>query len=183
MSKITFEILHEFLTYDPFTGNMYWKFRDRKWFESDRIWKSWNSKHAGKEAFTAIIKDSGYNQGTILGEKVLKHRVIWFMMFGYWPIEVDHQNGERTNNKLLNLRDVTASENNKNKLQQSNNTTGVTGVHFNKNAKKYQVRITDQYGKHIHVGYYSDFDEAVQVRKLKEIEHGYHANHGRLRNA
>jgi hypothetical protein len=37
----------------PPTATLMWKRRDRRWFTSDRIWRSCNTNHAGKLAFTA----------------------------------------------------------------------------------------------------------------------------------
>jgi hypothetical protein len=64
---LTQTVVRELLAYDPATGTLTWKRRDRRWFSSDRIWRSWNTKHAGKIAFTAR-DTSGYLTGRIFGK-------------------------------------------------------------------------------------------------------------------
>ena len=49
---ITQEIIRKLLDYDPETGKLTWRARDRKWFKSDRDCNAWNAKLSGKEAFT-----------------------------------------------------------------------------------------------------------------------------------
>jgi len=73
--NITPEIVREFFVYDIFTGKLYWKYRDRKWFKSDGPYKTWNKRFAGKEAFTSIDAN-GYRHGTLFGRPQYAHRII-----------------------------------------------------------------------------------------------------------
>ena len=78
---------------------------------------------------------------------------------------VDHIDRNRTNNKLLNLRWTTSSENNQNKSKRSDNTTGVPGVRFDK--MKWCARITLN-GKQKHLGYFINIEDAITARKNAE---------------
>ena len=73
---ITQEIVKEFLDYDPDTGKLWWRNRARRWFSSDKQFKTWNSRYGGKEAFTAL-NSSDYYHGHILNKQYKAHRIIW----------------------------------------------------------------------------------------------------------
>ena len=82
-------------------------------------------------------------------------------------IEVDHINHNRLDNRKSNLRIVTRQENMYNKSEYKNNTSGVKGVKWNKDRQKWQVQINHN-KKRIHLGLYSDLEEAKQVRLKAE---------------
>lgn len=77
---------------------------------------------------------------------------------------VDHRDGNRTNNKVNNLRYATDSENQHNKSMQSNNTSGVTGINFDKRNQKWYARITIN-SKTKFIGYFKTKEEATLARK------------------
>jgi hypothetical protein len=111
MIELTQDIVRELLDYDPEMGALTWKRRDRRWFSSDGIWKSWNSQHAGKLAFTAY-DTSGYLSGLILGRAYKAHRIIFLWVTGRWPDpEVDHDNHIRDDNRWVNLLEKTHRRN------------------------------------------------------------------------
>ena len=93
------------------------------------------------------------------------------------PGEIDHIDGDGTNNRLDNLREVSHKNNQKNMKRLSNNTTGCTGVVWLKYRKMWEARI--YVGKKIiGLGSYKNFEDAVSARKRGEAEHGFHPNHG-----
>lgn len=109
------------------------------------------------------------------GRKLYVHRVVWELAYGPIPdgMCIDHIDGDRSNNRLSNLRLVTLSVNQRNAKIPSNNKMGIVGVYpF---AKGFVVRIASTK----HVGYFTDFFEACCARKSAELRHGYHENHGR----
>lgn len=67
--------LKALLDYDPNTGILIWKYRPRNLFKSNRAYSTWNSRYAGKQAFTAIDK-KGYNTGAINNVNYRAPRVI-----------------------------------------------------------------------------------------------------------
>lgn len=80
---------------------------------------------------------------------------------------VDHINHNTIDNRKSNLRICTYSNNNMNKGLRQENTSGVSGVSWDKVSKKWRPQImVDE--KSIYLGTYSDFDEAVKVRKEAE---------------
>jgi len=132
-------------------------------------------KDTGKEAGTC--HNQGYRTVTLHGKKFLTHRIIFAMHYGYLPPQTDHIDGDRSNNLISNLRPATNSINSRNS-KQPKNSTGVMGVSFHKASNKWMARIyTDAGAKYL--GVYSDYTEAVRVRKEAETLNNYHANHGR----
>ena len=108
---LTQSVVCELLEYEPNTGLLVWRQRARKWFSSDRIWRSWNSRYAGKYAFTAL-DTYGHAHGSILDRECLSHRVIWLWMTGRWPeLEIDHINHKRDDNRWCNLEEVSKAVN------------------------------------------------------------------------
>lgn len=108
----------------------------------------------------------------------LAHRLIWVLTYGVWPqSEIDHKDGDGTNNRLTNLRLVDHPTNQKNMKRPAHNTSGHVGVTWIKRDQRWAARIYK--GKSIICcGTYVDFDDAVAARKRAEVEHGFHENHG-----
>lgn len=180
--NLTKELCDRLLSYDKCTGLLFWKERERCFFRTDEHFSSWNSQNAGAEAFTSV-SGTGYKVGAIFHRNYLAHRVIWLMCKGEWPdSEIDHINGNPSDNRIINLRDVPASVNSVNKRIGSNNTSGVIGVMRFKATGKWQAQIKKS-GVKYHLGYFDDFDDAVKARRAAESSFGFHENHGRQAQA
>ena len=176
--KMSPEDLHLFLDADFQKGLLTWKPRGREFFKSDRSHRIWNIRFAGKLAFEAAHPD-GYKQGSMMGKLYLKHRVMMAMKLGYWPEYVDHINGNRSDNRIENLRPATKVENGCNAATPSSNTSGRIGVSWNKRDQRWTAYITlNQRRKSL--GNFKTFEEAVECRKANEISYGFHPNHGRM---
>ena len=185
MRKPSARILKRLLSYNPSTGQLTWRERPNWMFkrhhytnERETFARIWNSKHAGKPAFTSVNAD-GYHQGQIFKSLFRAHRVIACMMTGDWPSrQVDHLNGDRADNRWENLRLVSREQNMRNAKLYANNTSGVVGVCWLKRERSWLARIGTG-KKSIVLGYFKEFDDAVEARKAAEIKYGYHKNHGR----
>jgi len=98
----------------------------------------------------------GYiNVSVIVGKKksILGHRLAWYLYYGKLPKNfIDHIDGVRDNNVILNLRDVT-------RLQNNWNTHKSKGYRWSKKSKKFQSRIKVN-KKSIHIGYFKTEQEA-----------------------
>lgn len=169
------ETLVELLEYDAGTGKFTWKPRSRHWFVSEGGFKSWNSQYAGTEAFT-YVDSVGYRQGALCGQSCRAHRVAWKIIHGTEPEQVDHIDGNWQNNRIANLRNVSAAENRKNMRIRVDNATGAHGV-CERNGK-FRARIYLN-GREHYIGTFGNIGDAIAARKAKEIEMSFHENHGR----
>lgn len=180
---ISVEQLRELLRYDPQSGKMFWRPRDKSLFRDGKMTAEhsrsiWNARYAGTEAFTAD-DGKGYLVGGIFGRTHLAHRVIWALVHGEWPTnQIDHINGNRADNRIENLRAATAQENAQNTKLPADNTSGVIGVSWRKRDSKWHASIKAN-GQAIFLGYFECFEDAVAARKAAEVKFGFHENHGR----
>jgi len=84
--------------------------------------------------------NEGYMSVKIFGRKVQAHHVAYFIQTGEWPKnQIDHIDGNRTNNHISNLRVCTGSENVRNRVMSKNNVSGIIGYRFEKNISRFQV--------------------------------------------
>ena len=156
---LTAEMVRELLHYDFATGSFEWRMRGRKWFRSDRDWKGWNVKYAGKPAFT-YINSRGYCAGAILGLGVRAHCIAFLYMEGRWANpEVDHKNTVYGDNRWDNLRETTQQQNTWNQKRRSSNTSGFKGVYWNKTRRMWVAQININ-GKAVHLGLFGSASAA-----------------------
>jgi len=179
MSKTDFEFIDEAISYDKDAGRFVWKYRPKHHFPSEREWKRWNSRHANTEA--GSLQLNGYIHINILGKHRKAHRVAWILCNGEWPEhEIDHINGDRADNRLVNLRDVPKSKNGKNTAKPNSGSTPRVGVRMHCSGK-WQARITVD-GRATSLGLYDKIEDAILAREKAEKMHGFHENHGRQKS-
>lgn len=118
----------------------------------------------------------GYRRVNVGIKKYLAHRLAWLLHKGHWPeFEIDHINGDKADNRISNLRDVTHAENQKNRRLSKNNTSTVQGVTWSNQNQKWLVRISGTY-----IGLFSNLEDAALARMTAEINEDYHPNHGNI---
>ncbi len=123
----------------------------------------------GKEA--GRITEKGYFRFRFDGEDYRNNRVVYFLCTGIDPEEklVDHEDTNKLNNKIWNLRLATHTQNCFNGKKRKNNTSGVTGVSWHKKSKKWMSKI-EKFKGILNFGYFNSFDEAVAVRIAAETD-------------
>jgi hypothetical protein len=171
-------MLKNALNYHPYSGKLFWRERPETDFKRKQDWVTWNKRFAGKEAL-ASVTSHGYLCGRFADfGKLYAHRVVFFLLHGRWPSEIDHINGDTFDNRAANLREVSHTDNNRNMKKGRNNTSGVVGVEYLDYVGRWRARIkVDQ--KNIYLGYFDCFDDAVFARKEAEKTFNFHPNHGR----
>jgi hypothetical protein len=181
------EQLRQLLCYDPATGDLTWKERDTAFFKDGiktaiHNCRVWNNNFSGKSA-GSYTSGTGYGEITILRHALLIHRVVWAYYYGEWPERwehIDHINHDRADNRICNLRLVTRQDNQRNLSIRSDNSTGVSGVRFDKRpnrSKPWIVRMRHN-GKAVHVGCFATLEDATKARNAFAQSAGYHENHG-----
>ncbi len=153
---LTAEKLKRLLNYNPDTGVFTWAlYRNRLALEGD---------------IAGCVHPTGYVRMHVDGKIHLAHRLAWLYMYGDWPVnEVHHIDGNKENNAIANLADVTCTENMRARGSFKNNTSGVKGVAYHKLKGKWCAAIGIG-GKNIYLGYFKEFDDAVLARKKAEQE-------------
>lgn len=117
------------------------------------------------------VNSSGYVMLSFDGLLCLAHRVAWLVMHGKWPDDqLDHVDGDRTNNRISNLRECTYAENHQNRGMHSNNTSGVQGVCLFKPTGKWAAYICVN-GKRINLGLFNSIEEAAAARAEAKARH------------
>ena len=128
----------ELLRYEPDIGKLFW-IKDVN-----------SSVKAGDEAGSPHSK--GYISIGILGKSYLAHRVCWLIYYGVWPNVIDHQNHDKTDNRLLNLSDGSTSDNMRNKSTPKTNKSGFVGVCWHKGKGRWVAYINTGVGDKVTLG-------------------------------
>lgn len=126
---LTVDALRELLHYDPLTGLFTWRVKP--------------CKRMGAGTAAGSKTKRGYVSIRVHGKPQYAHRVAWLYMFGIWPTnQIDHINGKGTDNRLVNLREGTPSENAQNlRGAHKNNTSGFLGASYESQTGKWRAQI------------------------------------------
>ena len=121
------------------------------------------SKYHWYEETNGYIRSSGKRKE----DKIFLHRLIMDFPENMW---IDHINHNTLDNRKLNLRIASTSQNTMNHIKGSNNTSGMSGVVWVKNRNKWKSQIKFN-GQLIFLGEYDKFEDAGKRRKQAEEEY------------
>lgn len=145
-TPLTPERLREVLDYDPMTGVF------------SRVLKT-----CGTRRVKGSENCAGYLTIRIDGKAHYCHRLAWVYVYGTWPFgDIDHIDGDKANNRIGNLRDVTRGVNmqNQKKAQRRNRSSGLLGAFKDKNNWSARIGVD---GVVHHLGNYDTPEEAHEV--------------------
>lgn len=147
---ITQERLKELFDYQD--GQLIWKVKKAQCVKIGTA-AGWEKTDVHKQVYLCIELDA---------KMYFAHRLVFMYHHGYFPKRVDHIDGNRLNNRIENLREVTASQNAQNSKFRKNNTSGYKNVFFEKRNQKWRVLLqVDGVSKSF--GYYKDVELAGLV--------------------
>lgn len=156
------------------TGELIWKHRPDTHFRNEQIARGVNAKYAGKVAGMTNSK-TRYRYVWMDSVAYKVHRIIWKMKLGADPVhEIDHINGDRTDNRIENLRDCTKSQNQMNVRVRANSASGLKNIKFRKD--RWYVRITVD-GTRKHVGCFLTKQQAIAA--YTKCEQEYYGDYAR----
>lgn len=154
MSNLTSEILRSLVQYDPDTGA----------FTRIAHVFSETGRRSGQSKLGPMLRKPnaiGYIIFSVNRKNFSAHRLAWLYMTGEWPDgDIDHINGNRSDNRWANLRltDATLNQQNQRKAK-AGSIVNLLGVTVDKESGKYVAQITHNY-KHIHLGRFNTAEEA-----------------------
>lgn len=162
MGLLTHDQACGLFSYDPVTGELRWKVQRGRVKVGERAGANDAKGYLIVRAYDRIYK---------------VHRVIWLITNGQWPTgEIDHINGVKNDNRIVNLRDVSHAVNNQNqhRAMRSNKSCGLLGVTFDRSTprvvRRWIAKITVN-GKAYHIGRYDTPEEAhaAYLRKKASV--------------
>lgn len=154
---LTVERLRKVISYNPDTGHL-----------------TWNEKPPNRPIKigdrAGYVHWKGYRRITIDNREYAEHRIVWLLNYGEWPaLAVDHINGVKDDNRIVNLRQATNGQNRANSGPNKNRAMpkGVTKKKYG-----YVAQITTN-NKRVCLGFFKTPDEAAaKYREAAKIAHG-----------
>lgn len=152
----TADRVRELLSFDSATGIFTWR------------------KTMGGLASIGSVAGSPNSAGYILikvdGRKYQSSRLAWLYHFGQWPEHyVDHVNGDRSDNRIENLRAASPVQNKHNSGPSIVSASKVKGVFWNKKRRKWQARLSLSSSKKRHLGYFHNLSDAARAYETAAV--------------
>ncbi len=147
--------------------------------DGDLWWKSSGSGRSICKPLGCVDVTTGYARAMVLGKRYYLHRLVWAHQTGAWPSgEIDHIDGNKTNNKICNLREASRCENMRNIPISTSNKSGFKGVSWDKGKCRWVAQISiDGKGKRL-----GRFKTAVEAHKAYVVAaEKYHGEFARLK--
>lgn len=154
-SGLDAKTLREHLSYDCDTGHFHWL--------------KPTARNIKVGSLAGRLMDCGYWQITLNRKGYMAHRLAWLHTYGHWPAKrIDHINRNRSDNRIVNLRDVSSAENSWNAALLASNKSGAPGVIWRECYQRWQASIKRK-GKMHFLGNFADFEAAAAARRAAEL--------------
>jgi hypothetical protein len=151
---LTVDRLREVLSYNADTGALTWRITTRGKIQAGRPAGSSNG--------------NGYTVIKIDGKRHMAHRLAWGLSYGEFPDrEVDHVNTVRDDNRLMNLRLATPSENRHNASGHRDSALQMKGVTPSRGLYQAQIKIG---GRKVWLGRFLTQDAAHAAYRRATVE-------------
>lgn len=142
------------------------------------FWKVSTNRRIKQDSAAGSTQKDGYVRIKIDGVNYYAHRIVFALHHGYMPECVDHIDGNRSNNKIENLREANVTLNNWNKKIRSDSKSGHKGVWWHKQSGMWEA-VCKVNKKQTTVGRFEKIEDAIEaIKKFREEHHGEYANHG-----
>lgn len=162
-NQLALSLLREVLDYDPETGIFLWKIQNGPRIKVGDV--------AGYRK-----KSDGYIRIMVNSCSFLAHRLAWMYVYGEYPTRLDHKNGIKHDNRIVNLRLASASQNNSHRKIQSQNTSGYKGIKFRRYENRWEVYISVN-NERIYVGSFRCKHQAARAYNQAALKyHGEFAS-------
>jgi hypothetical protein len=159
MNQTDIDELRNRISYNPDTGHL--------------TWLKPRSNRVKPGATAGRINDQGYVTVCVASRFYRGHRLAFALHFGLWPGGlIDHINGDRSDNRISNLRECSNAENLHNTGKKSSNKSGFKGAYFDKASRRWCASIK-AFGKKIYLGRFDSKEEAAEAyAKASKVHHG-----------
>lgn len=178
IAKLTGDICRRYFDYDPSTGALYHRVRKPADFTCTRLSQAgaaitWNAHYAGKRADHISVQPDGYTirRVKLMNKTYPAHHIVWLWCGRpRWKHQIEHANGDATDNRIENLSDKPQSANNRNRRKPRTNTSGTSGVSWASKDKVW-VGFFRCEGVRYYLGRFKDKEKAAAavIAKRKEI--------------
>ena len=146
--------IKDVVNYCPESGIFTWK-------------KKINSRCSGVGGRVGTLNKSGYLTVKIYKETYYLHRLAWLIYYGEIPVHgIDHRNGIKSDNRILNLRDIPQWANMQN-TRKPRSSCGLLGASKYRGKFKAEIRVS---GTKKLLGVFNTPEEAHIVYMAKKIQ-------------
>jgi len=145
--------------------------------DGELYWKVARSNRVKVGQKTGWVSKIGYVYVNVNNIPTCSHRIIFAMHYGHFPEQVDHINGNKSDNRIENLRAATRSENFCNAKKRIDNTSGIKGIYWENQRNKWRA-YCHKNGKRYDAGFFDNIEEAKKaIHILRSSIHGNFAKH------
>ena len=133
-------------------------------YENGCFYNNYSRGPRKADSRAGFVDVHGYHRITIDGVKYYEHHLVWLWVHGEWPNEIDHINGDRSNNSPSNLRLCNRTQNNCNSKQETGE-SGLRGAYLDHRSLKWYSKI--QFGGQVtYLGTFDTPEEAHEAFKV-----------------